>query len=352
MSGQPRTYPLRKPENHKPPVPRWKLVLDDDLHQIHTAYIGVQQHESKNPASQARAEASDAIRAWLGQNDQPAATEDFSLIAGNDASDAHVWVCYWVDEESFRKCMDRLGLRSIHAGLSLPGRTSVGLWCESFTTSTSRLETNYSGLDYLPGLARLPGANTTEHSTTAYWGAARDRIPDSAHDLFEKDASLAGSHMPVRGLGQRLVGKNHNNIVHIRSGQFWSTCNAEEAAAYEEKLEPTLEAGLSYLWENPVESGAIGLRYLRNGSKETCVAGFFNNLSSLEDWAKTHPSHLAIYRGALSHAKKFGRERKFRTWHEVSVLKKGEVDFEYVNCLPETGVMKFVNLDADGEIDL
>jgi hypothetical protein len=67
-------------------------------------------------------------------------------------------------------------------------------------------------------------------------------------------------------------------------------------------------------------------------------------LQNLEDWAKSHPSHLAIYTGAIRHAKKFGEHRKFRTWHEVSVLKEGEASFEYVNCLPRTGVIPFLEL--------
>jgi hypothetical protein len=93
----------------------------------------------------------------------------------------------------------------------------------------------------------------------------------------------------------------------------------------------------------------MGLRYLKNtalgssqyetNSRETCVTGFFRNLSDLEGWAKRHPSHLAIYTGAIKHAKKFGEDRKFRTWHEVSVLKRGEAHFEYLNCVPTTGVL-------------
>jgi len=115
--------------------------------------------------------------------------------------------------------------------------------------------------------------------------------------------------------------------VHIRSGQFWENCSQQEADAYEQKLEPTLRAGLEYLHENREDTDAIGIRYLRNeelparvdirGRKESCGAGFFFNLEDLERWAHTHQSHLKIYRGALSHYKAFGDERRFRTWHEV-----------------------------------
>jgi hypothetical protein len=265
--------------------------------------------------------------------------------------------------------------------LEAPGRNHVGLWLEAFTTAARRLETNYSGLDYLPGLARLPQTGTSEHTLSAYWGAARDRIPDSAHNLFEADPSsqaprtLEGA--TPTGLGQQLSGSNPRNIVHIRSGQFWEPCDAEESDAYEHKLEPTLRAGLRYLWTNPRDTGALGLRYLRNGGdggvgdeneptssgrrpaglnsrrrKETCGAGFFASLEHLETWAKGHRSHLAIYKGAMSHFKAFGNDRKFRTWHEVSVLREGDARFQYVNCVPGTGVAANLRLrveDLGGE---
>jgi hypothetical protein len=248
---------------------------------------------------------------------------------------------------------------NIHQQLNSPHRESVGLWCERFTSHLSRVETNYSGLDYLPGLARLPGVSTVEHTLTAYWGAARDRIPASATDQFAENDEPEKTHVAPGTTSQReiqnyhVVGTNPDNLVHIRSGQFWANCPEDETKAYEETLEPTLRAGLAYLWDNPQKSGAMGLRYLYNRpptaraalektreTKESCVAGFFRNLADLEHWAKSHPSHLAIYTGAIKHAKKFGDQRKFRTWHEVSVLKHGEAHFEYVNCMGRTGVMQ------------
>jgi hypothetical protein len=106
---------------------------------------------------------------------------------------------------------------------------------------------------------------------------------------------------------------------------------------------------LQYLNDNAEETGAMGLRYLRNtdadrpltdyARKETCGAGFFANLEDLENWAKTHSSHLAIWRGAMAHYKAFPDNRLFRTWHEVSVIHEGDARFEYINCTPGTGVM-------------
>jgi hypothetical protein len=353
MSCPLRTYPLRKPENHRVPVPRWTLSLPNDVTHVHTAYIGLQRHADTEDARSALAFAIYAMKDWVMEKEEADAmvSESFVDIGldDGDVQDVAVWVCYWSNAGKGKISSKQLDLSSIHASLATSGRALIGLWQESFSSDVSRLETNYSGLDYLPGLAKLPGASTKEHTLSAYWGAARDRIPDSAHDLFPKPADIQPSGPAHHGLGQHLVGTNNANMVHIRSGQFWENCGQQEADSYEQKLEGTLRAGLTYLHENPKETNAMSIRYLRNSDlpsvaqdrdrKETCGAGFFANLEDLERWAHTHQSHLKIYRGAMAHYKAFGDLRSFRTWHEVSVIRDGDAKFEYVNCVPREGML-------------
>lgn len=355
-----RTYPLKKPDGHVPPVPRWQLIFGDGINAVHIAYIGFQRHSGAAAVEQAASQIIDTISQYIAGGDAaPLTSEVFVVIDGNDIKDSLIWVCYWTDETSYKHGLTQLSPSSLHASLPPDARTHIGIWLETFTLPPARLETNYTGLDYLPGLGRLPSTSTEPHDITAYWGAARDRIPASAHDLFpggDDPQSSSSSSSLADGRGKRLVGTNANNLVHIRSGQFWEYCDEQEADAYEKNLEPTLEAGLRYLWQDR-DAGAMGLRYLRNTDtdaatsptaakrRETCAAGFFASLDKLEAWAKTHKSHLAIYNGAMRHAKKFGSERRFRTWHEVGVLKEGEGRFEYVNCLGDTGVIRFVALE-------
>ncbi|EAU29290.1 conserved hypothetical protein [Aspergillus terreus NIH2624] len=351
-----RIYPLARPEGHKPPVQRWRLVYPDAATPVHTAYIGIQQHDDSAAGQDAFRTAADVVREFVKSmscQDQSRVTETFRFLDGDDCKNAIIHVCYWEDARSYEEDLSRLRPMDIYTRVQrAPG---IGIWCERFTTPISRLETNYSGIDYLPGLAQLSQGQPTEHTLTAYWGAARDRIPSSGHDAFPRDHPESATYPPQipRGLGQRLFGCNpYDNLVHIRSGQYWQRCDAAEAEAYETMLEPTLKTGLKYLWDTRDESGAIGLRFLRNEwgaeeAKETCAAGFFRNLDDLEQWAKQHPSHIAIFKGALKHARVFGENRKMRTWHEVSILKRGEAHFEYVNCQPHTGVIKYVALQSE-----
>ncbi|KAI3319049.1 heme-containing dehydratase protein [Xylariaceae sp. AK1471] len=357
MSCPVRTYPLRKPANRPIPIPKYQLLFGSDPSHVYTAYIGLQQHSSDQTTSEAKDQIASDIETWIQAEDGPSASELLTLIGGNEQEDTLIWVCYWLDAEKFRRSLELLSLSSIYERLGESGRDSVGIWSETFTTPISRLETTYSGPDYLPGLGGLPDTRAEEHFFSAYWGAARDRIPDAAHDLFPRTESAVPPLSPPHGIKQHLVGTNPNNLVHIRSGQLWEDSPQDETDAYEKKLEPSLHQGLKHLWENQQETGAVGIRYLRNQDrhpsstsrpprKETCGAGFFSSLDKLEKWAKTHTLHLAIYRGALQHYKEFDDTRKLRTWHEVSVLREGDAKFEYINCVPSTGVIESIPLEV------
>ncbi|KAH7324790.1 putative phenylacetaldoxime dehydratase family protein [Stachybotrys elegans] len=354
MSNSPRIYPLKRPEGHQPPVPRFRLVAGSALTHVHVVYVGVQRHDVSEVSDQAQNHAIQAVHDWVDEpgEDRAAVVEQFDPIPilGDHVTDARVWVCYWNSRRAYDVRLGRLSLSKIYSSLPQAGRDSIGLWCETFSIPTTRLETNYTSPDYLPGVGSLPETTTEPHTLTAYWGAARDRIADSAHDLFPASNFQAPAESVSQG--RLLRGTNTDNVVFIRTGQFWENCDDEEAEAYERRLEPSLEAGLGYLGDNPATTGAMGLRYLRNvgeakGKKrrETCVTGFFTSLDMLEGWAKSHKSHLAIYNGAMRHAKTYGPDRKLRTWHEVVVLKKDEAKMEYVNCTNRTGLIAHLEME-------
>ncbi|KAG5989115.1 hypothetical protein E4U54_004434 [Claviceps lovelessii] len=400
MACSSRTHPLRQPPNHQAPVPRWQLVLPEGVTRIFTAYIGIQPRgpgpgpgpvragpqsvdadahvDGDMAARTALQKTSDKIIAWLQtpSGHAPQAAERFRVEQGDDVEGGAVWVCYWDDEARGRRALRELDLWSVYGrDLSEEEQQAIGLWSESFPTEAARLETNYSGADYRPGVAGLPGTRTEGHRMTAYWGAARDRIPASAEDLFEEADAAAPlrvadtPHGSERGSSTvRIVATNPDNTVHIRSGQFWHACGPDERAAYQRTLQPRLLSGLHALRADRRATGAMGLRFLRNRPLrplddtdgacadshpehpphgETSVAALFRSLRHLEAWASRHPSHRAIYAGAMRHAKRFGAGRRLRTWHEVSVLKAGEATFEYIHCVPGTGVLADM-ADASG----
>lgn len=343
-----RTYPLKKPKDHKPPVPRWSLKFPNTVTHIYTLYVGVQCHRNNIAAREKAEQAIDSILDSP-KSDRPI-IDTFRVTNGFDLEESKVWVAYWTRKEGLEAMTSALDLQRLWNELG-QDKEDVGLWCEHFVTPIERLETNYSRLDHKPGLAQLPDTSQPLQERTAYWGAGRDRIPASAHDLFPTAKDANAPSAPPKGFGERITGTNYDNICHIRSGQWWEKCDEEERIAYEGDLQVKLMQGMNYLWEHPDETGTIGLRFLQNLDdngrpiKETCGAGFHRNWADLEKWSSRHPSHLAIFNGAMKHAKRFGEDRKFMTWHEVSILRRGEVQFEYINCNPRTGVIKWVELE-------
>lgn len=344
-----RKYPLKRPKGHKPPVTRWTLRLPRCVDRVYTLYIGVQSHGGDG---QILLEAEGIIDEILLEQDSPPVMETFRVTNGFDITGSKVWVLYSTKRGEFEAVKKRLDLTDIWRKLGI-GNDKVGIWLEIICAPVERLETNYARLSHKPGLAQLPGIEQPEHSLTAYWGAGRDRIPASAHDLFETPQHIPLPSKTPNGFGERLTGTNYDNMCHIRSGQWWELCDEEERVSYETNLQEKLMGGMQYLWDNPEETGTIGLRFLRNLNnqgdliKETCGAGFHKNWKDLERWSSRHPSHLAIFNGMMAHARAFGDDRKFMTWHEVWILKAGEAQFDYVNCDPRTGVIRWVQLTSE-----
>ncbi|KAF2768558.1 hypothetical protein EJ03DRAFT_274034 [Teratosphaeria nubilosa] len=347
-----RRYPLRQPKGHKIPMKRWLLRLPDNVTHIHTLYIGVQNHDRDNVEAEATAQKAESqVQHWLnGQENPPNVVDSLIVTEGFDVPNAKVWVAYWADAKAFQTRLDSLSL--VDWWHSLHSKNAIGLWQEHFITPVDHLETNYARLDHKPGISRLPNVEQPAHELTGYWGSGRDRIPASAHDLFEPPDDIPSPKSIPKSLGQHLTGTNFTNMCHIRSGQWWDKCDEVEREAYETSLQQRLMEGMRFLWNNPTNTGTLGLRFLQNVDgngkpvRETCGAGFFRNWQDLEQWSSTSPSHLAIFTGAIEHAKRFGEDRKFMTWHEVSILKAGEARWEYVNCVPETGVIKWVELNS------
>ncbi|KAG5999220.1 hypothetical protein E4U21_007225, partial [Claviceps maximensis] len=147
-----RKYPLRQPPDHHPPVPRWQLVLPDDVTRIFTAYIGVQVRGGPDDADTTRQDAlqkaSARIKTWLqtASAHAPQAVEGFRVEQGDDVEGSAVWACYWDDEARGRQSLRELDLGSLYGEqLSRAEQRVLGLWSESFATAPARLETNYTG---------------------------------------------------------------------------------------------------------------------------------------------------------------------------------------------------------------
>ncbi|HKZ74724.1 MAG TPA: phenylacetaldoxime dehydratase family protein [Steroidobacteraceae bacterium] len=223
----------------------------------------------------------------------------------------------------------------------------VGYWRETFTAPTSHRETAFSAGDRPAGLGALATHDMVgpiaEHG---YWGSARDRMPGSADD--ELVATSRPSPLMRETLGRRITIEPGANLCIIRSGQDSTDCTGRELELYTRQVYPNLLNGMSFLRDNPVETGCYSCRFMTEldaggqPTRRTFGLASFVSLGHLEQWAALHPSHLAIFVSFLGMAGELGPAMRLRLWHEVYVLPRGGGHrFEYVNCHAGTGLLPF-----------
>jgi aldoxime dehydratase len=226
----------------------------------------------------------------------------------------------------------------------------AGYWRETIAVPYDRHETIYSAPHYKIGFARTAGSFIESMTTNGYFGAARDRLPVSAIDPL--DSPVKGNPpLPreVRSKGRRLVASTPHNMTALRSGQYWVGAGEDQLSDYNENLEPKLMRGMNFLLDNKQDTGTLALRVMHNldedGNErnETSVLAYFLSLEQLEDWSKSHVTHLDIYRHAIAMNRKFKEAREVVTWHEAFVM-PASTSFEYVNCHAATGVIPYFDL--------
>lgn len=279
-----------RPEGHVPSVPAWSAV---DLPE-RTAFSMISVWSAVDVA------AVEELKTDLTSGDDtPDHLERARLVNTDDQ--VAVFLGYWTDPESHSRWCRRARALSRR-----------GVMAETAVIPAERWETLHSTEETTPGVRNLLAAELTD--VHEYWGAARDRIPASAQDDL---AAAPAEPLPA-------------NLCLIRSGQVWERCGDRERSLYFSDVEPNLSAGIDFLAEHP-ETGCISSRFLREQTidgadlESTSFVGWFRDLKSLEDWSRSHPTHLAIFDSFLSMVADLGFEIELRLWHEVAVIPAGGV---------------------------
>jgi aldoxime dehydratase len=143
--------------------------------------------------------------------------------------------------------------------------------------------------------------------------------------------------------GGRVVVQGHDNIALIRSGQDWADAGEEERSLYLNEILPTLQAGMDFLRDSGKDLGCYSNRFVNyidldgNLLNLSYNIGHWRSLEKLERWAESHPTHLRIFVTFFRVATSLS---KLRLYHEVSVSDAKDQVFEYINCHPQTGMLR------------
>lgn len=337
----PRLLPERRSPGHRPAAPRFTLRWADPVGTVVSQYHGMQR---LNADWGWQAEFFDRVIASFAEDDGPAAHEIMRFLDDAGHTNAVV-VSYWTDATRHARWSAR---SSVSRWLDDDDRLTdeAGYWRETIAVPYDRHETIYSAPNYRIGLGRLPGTEIEHMTTNGYFGAACDRLPISAIDALESRDDAAPAARKIASHGRRLFASVPHNMTAIRSGQFWEPAGQEQLEDYTENLEPRLARGMQHLVAHPVANGTLSLRIMTNlaadgaARRETSVLGYFFALDRLEAWAKSHETHLDIYRHAIAMNRLHGAKREVVTWHEVFITPGGS-QFEYINCHGSTGLLPY-----------
>jgi aldoxime dehydratase len=335
-----RSRHKRVSESYRPPHPSFSARFDPKILQVAMAYFGIQYKEWTSAVDTALAH----LSASFDGPDGPGHWDRASYVDEMEFVNIVV-VAYWDVPEQFERWLNATENRrwwEDEARLS----DGIGYFREIYLPRSEDSETIFSHTDK-EGLSVLARAMSGEVQEHGYWGSARDRIPLSQVDALEARGS-AEVIVDTNSSGRRIRIRPHQNLCIIRSGQDWGETDEAERRMYFEDVEPLLTAGMRFLRDEGRAIGCYSNRFVRMTDRtgqpiaKTYSVSLWRDLSDLERWAESHPTHLAIFVAAVRYFSELGLTAGLRLYHEVSVVRAEDQSFEYVNCHESTGMLAAV----------
>lgn len=321
---------LEPAAHRRPDFDSYTSRLDPSVTRIVIAYFGAQV-----PEGNAVAALNDLKRFSdrFASSDGPGHHE-LSSYTDEAGYGTAIAACYWLDPAAF-------DIWYSVAGRDWTSGDAPGHFVEVFRPTVRRIETLHSSDQNLQGLATLAAAPSGPIAEHGYWGGMRDRLPDARTD------DLIATGMPRTAERDGVITViPHDELCVIRSGQDYGSTAGDERAFYLEDVAPVLTAGMNFLQDDGATVGCISNRYLSvisadgESTDKTYAVSLWRDLSDLEAWAKSHPTHVQIFGAFMSHMKRFGAEALLRLYHEVLVVPAADQFFQYAHCHPDTGMLR------------
>lgn len=319
-------------------------IFPDGVDRVAYAVFGVQAKADAEAAPYAQ-----ALRDLLLRPGGPGALERFHYV---DPQGFHcdVFLAGWLQAQSYSDWFAQPDVRSWWERLPCHADHLVGFWREAMTPHKDYFQYG-AGVDRKAGFSAL--GEIVPSDKFGYWGGYRDRVPASAHDKFITPLNTMPQPLLQDTLGKRLSVRIPDNICFIREGQSWDRAGDQERRIWKESMEPVVADWVSYLRDNPAETGCLSLRFCREQDVSTGMSqekqsqiAFLLSLRHIERAARTAHTHLAVKDKLME----MYREPKFtpqmHIWVEMFILKSEDLETEYVNCHPHTGLLPYFEAKA------
>lgn len=333
-----RTRARRIPDDYRPPVPAYVARFGPAVTRVTMAYFGVQFAGDEPPSVRG---ALDRITTAFADGNGPSHW-DRARYVDEAGFTTILTVAYWDDHNKFERWFAparREWMPQARAG------DPLGRFIEVLSPAVEGFETLVSSRDRAEGIAVLADAVSGEIQENAYWGGMRDRIP-----LSQTHAMSPAGSVRLHRDGSRIRVYANENLCLIRSGQDWSDTTGAEREMYLRDIEPVLREGMDFLRDDGRAIGCWANRYMRVLDRDgqpldkSYGMSWWRSLDSLERWAESHPTHVAIFAAAIKYQRTVGPAARLRLFHEVAVARSTEQFFEYANCHDRTGLLSAVGL--------
>lgn len=285
------------------------------------------------------------------------------------------FVAYWLnssDYEVFNKSND---FQTFWNGLS----DHANVWREIMTVPKSR----YMFAASQPvkwGLASM--LELKQSSDEGYWGVYRHRLSETPDDFTDPEDVFTSSYVTAAKLkpephekiinipakfsntivpGRVRLRNIPDNLVFVREGQRQQHVPVGELETWMEQIAPHAQSWITHLdsqrnkngvitftthvgHEKPIEEGSTSDKEI---TAESDQLAFFLDLAHFEKAGRAHKGHVELRRTVMSLYGPGGvmSKGKAELFVELCVLKKGDLDAEYVGCAEGTGLLHMRSLD-------
>lgn len=335
----PRTQTSRVDASYTPPYPCWTARADQSVAQVVMGYFGVQ---STGPENHGR-----ACRALMGivsglKGADGAGHIDLTHYVDAQGYDNMIAIAYWDSPQAFARWRDS---EAIAAWWNDPQRLQDGLgyFREILSPRIQHLETMFNTPDHPEGVGVVMGGLSEPFREHGYWGSMRERIPLAQTDPLTPSGQLARHADGLQTGRVQLVG--HDNLAVIRSGQEWTSTRGLERELYLRDMEPVLARGMDFLRDQGQSIGCYSNRYMRHvgtdgkPQEKSFGLSYWRCLADMERWSESHPTHVEIFGTFMRMVQALEFKLALAVYHEVTILKPDEQDYEYINCHAATGLL-------------
>ena len=339
----PRTRTRRIEDDYAPPYPCWTSRADGAVTQVVMGYFGVQSKGREQHGKACRALAQ--IVAGFAVTDGPG-HHDLTHYVDADGYDNMIAIAYWSEPAAYLRWRDSQAAASWWNDEQRL-QDGVGYFREILTPRIEHFETMFNTPNHVEGVGVVMEGLSGEFQEHGYWGSMRDRIP-----LAQTDALVAEGQVQVTsgtpGFGKRVKLAGHDNVAIIRSGQEWTDTDGRERQLYLDEMEPVLAAGMNFLRDEGRSIGCYSNRYMTHIDaqgkplEKSFGVSYWRSLADMERWSESHPTHVEIFATFMRMVQALQFQLKLAVYHEVSILKPQEQDYEYLNCHARTGLMNAV----------